>query len=581
MLVSGVIFPIVASLAREVSGVGVDPVDNFCTRRNHQSVVKDGRLYIDGGLETFAQRTNDGEIEDNRILGYNTELIEVDLRSPWDAEHNISITTVPITANPHADTDPPLVVRGAMYSGLPTDSKIYLYGGRTSYANTSFPGFQEPPSSQYPLWSYDTAADIWSQYDVTADAPYRPAGGSYADAPDLGLAFYLNGFIDNGTSDDLEYMSNFRRYLDGLIVINMDSLVVTNVSTIWLRRAPRAKGGMVYVPGIGPQGMLVDIGGVTKPTTDSSASNDGTYVTFDKVDFLDVSSIADDSRNATWFVQRAAGEVPPPRTDFCLVTASAKDNSSHNIYLYGGKGTHEAYDDVYVLSIPSFTWKRVYRGESPRYGHTCHLVGNRQMLAVGGVASDGPMSRCDGEQTGVAVFDLTDLEWRSVYSPSAPAYQVPGPILRTIGGHPDGNASMKAPPHGFSTRQIAHFFHEPPGDDVDDDILEDGDLEPRDISGIVIGSVGAVGLILGSVYFWLRHKKRRESDDADAESAPWTEEKEIACVESKDFACVGSKDFAYVGAVSRKEDEPQRNHLHATAALQEIDANHVRAPTDK
>lgn len=157
-------------------------------------------------------------------------------------------------------------------------------------------------------------------------------------------------------------------------------------------------------------------------------------MTFDEIDFLDVSSIADDSRNATWFVQRAAGEIPPPRTDFCLVTASAKDNSSHNIYLYGGKGAREAYDDVYVLSIPSFTWKRVYRGDSPRYGHTCHLTGHRQMLTVGGMASDEPMPSCDRERAGVAVFDMTDLEWRSVYSPSAPAYQVPGPIVQTIGG---------------------------------------------------------------------------------------------------------------------------------------------------
>ncbi|GAB1212441.1 hypothetical protein ATERTT37_001580 [Aspergillus terreus] len=532
------------------------------------AVVKDGKLYIDGGLETFAQRNTEGQIEGAQILGYNTELIEVDLQSPWDSKHNISITAGPKLANPHADTDPPLVVRGAMFSGLPTDSKIYLYGGTTSYANTSFPGFQEPPSSQYPLWSYDIPADTWSRYDVTEDAPYRPAGGSYAEAPDLGLAFYLNGFIDNGTSDDLEHMSNFRRYLDGLVVINTDSLVVTNVSTTWLRRAPRAKGGMVYVPGVGPQGMLVDMGGVTKPTSDSSASKDGTYVTFDEIDFLDVSSIADDSRNATWFVQRAAGEIPPPRTDFCLVTASAKDNSSHNIYLYGGKGAREAYDDVYVLSIPSFTWKRVYRGDSPRYGHTCHLTGHRQMLTVGGMASDEPMPSCDRERAGVAVFDMTDLEWRSVYSPSAPAYQVPGPIVQTIGGN---------------TRQIAHFFREPAGDDVDDDILEDGALDPRDISGIVIGSVGAVGLIVGGVFFWLRHKKRRESSDADAESAPWTEEKDIACVESKDFACVGSKDFAYVGAVSHKDDEPepQRVHVHEPRALQEIDANHVRVSTDK
>ncbi|KAL4895823.1 hypothetical protein BDV59DRAFT_144701 [Aspergillus ambiguus] len=588
MLMWRAILPLTTLLVCTLA-IGTDPVDNFCRRLNHQSTIKDGKLYIDGGVETYAEKDDDGQVESARILGYNTQLIEVDMTSSWDWKDNISITAVDKTANPSTGTEPPLVVRGALYSGPTTDSKIYLYGGTTSSVNTSFPGFKPPTSSQYTLWSYDPAEDRWDQYDVTEDVPYSPAGGSYTEAPNLGQAFYLNGFIDSGTSNGLEHMSNFRRYLDGLVVIDLPTQVAMNVSTVWLRRSPRAKGGMVYIPGAGSQGMLVAMGGVTKPTSDSSASNDGTYVTFDQIDFLDVESIADDSRNATWLVQKTVGDIPSPRTDFCLVAASAKDNSSHNVYLYGGRGANEDYDEVYILSMPSFTWTRVYSGESPRYGHTCHLVGNRQMLTVGGATSDDLTSTCDWEREGVAIFDMTDLKWGSVYRSAAPEYQVPRPVLRTIGGEPDGNARMKEPPHGFSTRQIAQFFRTPLDNGTEEDALEREGLDPRDVSGIVIGSVGGAALILGSVYFWIRQRKRQ---DSDAESEPWTEEKSTSWREDKGPSWTEHRDFAYVGATTCRNPAGQQvelpdstrppAQLPATSALQEMDANHVRElPTTK
>ena len=41
-----------------------------------------------------------------------------------------------------------------------------------------------------------------------------------------------------------------------------------------------------------------------------------------------------------WRSQTIRGtDVPAPRLDFCLITASAPDNSSFNIYMYGGMTT--------------------------------------------------------------------------------------------------------------------------------------------------------------------------------------------------------------------------------------------------
>lgn len=200
------------------------------------------------------------------------------MSTSWDWKTNISMKALNKTANPSTGTVPPLVVDAALYSGPTTDTSIYLYGGTTSYVNTSFPGYQDPTSSQYALWSYDTAGDEWSQYDVSLHAPNRPAGGAYAEAPEQGLAFWLNGYINNGTSNKLEEWDGLLEYMNGLIVIDTNKQTATNVSTSSLKNFPRVRGGLTYIPGIGEKGILVSVGGATKSTSDTTDSNQGSFV---------------------------------------------------------------------------------------------------------------------------------------------------------------------------------------------------------------------------------------------------------------------------------------------------------------
>ena len=111
--------------------------------------------------------------------------------------------------------------------------------------------------------------------------------------------------------------------------------------------------------------------------------------------------------------------------------------------MYGGRdGASRYFDEIWVLSLPSFTWTKIFSGISPRFGHTCHLVGNRTLLTVGGVSSikqksgqaDTNAGPCDWESKGLAVMDLTDITWGSVYDAHAPAYGVPAQVIATIGG---------------------------------------------------------------------------------------------------------------------------------------------------
>ena len=86
-----------------------------------------------------------------------------------------------------------------------------------------------------------------------------------------------------------------------------------------------------------------------------------------------VYSIGDD----LWYKETATGQVPESRRRFCAGVAWAEDRSSYNMYdnleqvekivltsfsyLFGGAAIGEGvgYGDVYVLSLPSFTWIKV------------------------------------------------------------------------------------------------------------------------------------------------------------------------------------------------------------------------------
>ena len=61
--------------------------------------------------------------------------------------------------------------------------------------------------------------------------------------------------------------------------------------------------------------------------------------------------------------------------------------------------TDTVYDDVYVLSVPSFTWKKLLTGQGPRWGHTCHYIGERKTTIVG-----------DAEVSNVTLHNQNQLE---------------------------------------------------------------------------------------------------------------------------------------------------------------------------
>ncbi len=137
-------------------------------------------------------------------------------------------------------------------------------------------------------------------------------------------------------------------------------------------------------------------------------------------------------------MQNTTGDFPPPLSQFCSVVAAAKDRSSFNIYIYGGyDGTDSEKrpsDDVYILSLPSFTWVKAYSGTSThgRNGHKCVKPYPDQMFVLGGEYIDN--SQCV-EGGIIQVFNLNTLKFQDKYDPSVWSdYEVPALVTAKIGG---------------------------------------------------------------------------------------------------------------------------------------------------
>lgn len=441
----------------------------------------------------------------------------------WDWKTNITITDEEkTTANPKTGTYPPSLIRGTMFHGPADVEEVFAFGGTTFMGNTSFLGYVAPDTSTYPLWSYSYDSSVqnpnkWNQYDI--GQPWKPNHGAAAEAVDQSLGFYLNGQIDKGTSAATQNFGNDTTvHLGGMLVIDLTSQTSKNISTANITGyGPRVGGCMEYIAPVGKNGILVALGGQLSPKLNlTSNSTDGSLLGFDVVDIFDINSYLENTGgNGTWYSQSTSGDIPQPRIDFCTVSASAPDNSSHHIYLYGGRDPIKSveYDDVYVLSLPAFNWTQVNFGQSPRWGHDCHVVGNRQMLTIGGNTTN---EQCDWEIKGVAILDMSTITWGSVYNAYAPEYLVPTPIVDWLGGSPSGGATIKSPVLGYNQTGLAEVFNTTraqPSLSATPSQTPVGAPGHKShagaIAGGVIGGVAALAMLAG-LLLWLRARKRRK-----------------------------------------------------------------------
>lgn len=150
----------------------------------------------------------------------------------------------------------------------------------------------------------------------------------------------------------------------------------------------RADNTLTFVPGLGTnkEGILVSIGG----------GNANQMLDNAIIDVYDIGAKG-------WTKQATQGDTISPRVGHCAVRGSAKVNGvlQHQIFLFGGQASNRTTQilngqnsDLYVLSIPSFTWTFIGNDlpsqPTGRAAHTCTLMGS-QLVSVGGYVSEDLM----------------------------------------------------------------------------------------------------------------------------------------------------------------------------------------------
>lgn len=440
-----------------------------CNRWSHQSAVVNGTLYLYGGHAISSSGQSDKT--------WNNNFLSLPLNEGWD------ISAPKLTGLPQP-SGPPAVSNGYLWNSY---DALYLYGGLVS---------DSPPQTPdpYSLWKYDIKSSSWSQHKNpktsagnNSDGGNQPvqqaAEGAGISVPALGKGWYFGGHLDHYTTPGWS-LQVARQYLKSLVEFTFpgysndgveslsggktagDDGVWRNITEGGIQDTAafpnRADGVLLYVPGYGQSGIILSLAG-------------GTNVSFTQMNIIDVYDIA----NSTWYKQTTSGKYPSLRVNPCAVAASAPDGSSTNVYLYGGQnlipyGDQIQYDDMWILTIPSFTWIEVdTTGQSvppARVGHTCNIW-DGQIVVIGGYT--GPDLSCD---SGFYVFSASNLTWQNQFTAlsggndqnqqvaqqhdssglsGSYGYQVPGAVQSVIGGHGNGGATITAPAQSATQGPLA------------------------------------------------------------------------------------------------------------------------------
>lgn len=307
--------------------------------------------------------------------------------------------------------------------------------------------------------------------------------GAGVNVPSEQVGFYFSG-MRSATGADLSFTVSVNNthaptiLADTMLKVNMTT---PDGSSDWSSIpvptdivAPRADGALAWVP-VGAQGAVIVIGGVEYP---SAVIQSGTCTLNNTIKALDNSTGAAfmsqvsvyDVATGAWYVQPTSGEQPPQTAQACAVVASSQDNSVHNIYLYGGYdgvGQGVGYDDVWILSVPSFTWIKGYDGKSTRathgrFAHLCAKPYPDQMIVVGGTTD------CNAAISGAFadVFNLTTLSWTGAYDPATWSnYTVPTQVSNAIQATPTASmdsrlaALLSAPYAGGVARDVWYPYN--------------------------------------------------------------------------------------------------------------------------
>ncbi|KAK7430021.1 hypothetical protein QQZ08_003411 [Neonectria magnoliae] len=476
-----------------------DPINNFCRRWGHQTAVVDDKLYIDGGLITFSGSSSPENMTNPYFIYHDLSTADKDSGMP------------PPYANLSKNSTIPNVNGGILWPD-DVNKRIYLFGGEF---------YDEKPWS-FSLYGYDVLNDYWENYGSPRSIDIMGLSyGAGLSISSRGEGYYYGGWMNSATDPNWGDASEIPTSY--MLKYEMDTNTWSN--TTGPDDIGRAEGVMLYLPA-GDAGLIIYFGGI-------QATSDGSWQGQPMEEIIIYDLLSGKS-----YTQNATGDVPEMRRRFCAGATWPDDQSSYNIYLYGGLGEAEGssgFDDIYVLSIPTFTWVKMYpadsnqTGDFPHHSLSCNVINEAQMIVHGGFF---PLTNdCDSEeQWGLHNMDLgrqnKDKSPWALYDPDKTKYVLPTDIISVVGGKSTGGATKTAPADGFAhqdlkalmTRQASAATRSATRAVDSQDASDTPSSTPQPDSGLSTGAIVGIGvgggavLILVLVGAWLFLRRRRGRD---------------------------------------------------------------------
>ncbi|KAL8969878.1 MAG: hypothetical protein Q9183_001787 [Haloplaca sp. 2 TL-2023] len=480
----------------------VPPVEDFVRRAYHASVVVGNYVYIDGGEFNLAPYENGSPY--GQIL-HST--LSIDMSESWT---NDTVEFRLIKKNGAPDLN-------AQILWPSTDNRtFYAFGGSQSFwAETIDP----PAVSAWQFTADDSGGGSWEQLSAADNSVFADL-----TRPDFakGVAIQNTGFIFGGhtsarSSPETASMEGATA-IPGIVSFNITSGLWSNDTVperiqeqIGFQVAPY--GAFSSAP-FGPDGVLIMTRGMSPNLYSPPPFNSITIY---------------DPSDKTWHSQTATGSIPSARRVTCTVGVQG-DNGTYEVFVYGGyhggtTGTtngnislaqyeeNVALDEVHVLSLPAFAWfKADYPARHPRRRHTCHVVGNRQMLSIGGLNPNRVYNNTifpDPFKQGLGIFDLTAMQWSDRYDANAEPYVTPQIIK-------DWYEANGTSPQAWDDPAVRRLFQIRTRDNTNDNgkssnstTSGSGSSSIGAIVGGVLGGVVAVGLICALLFWFFRWRKSR------------------------------------------------------------------------
>ena len=431
----------------------------------------------------------------------------------------------------------PTLNDGSIYA---TSSSLYLFGGALSTA----PGAPTVPPPNG-ISEYEMKSALWGQVVTGGDPVERTHYGMAVQSSTMSVGYYIGGAITPKSDLYFNALPNAMPYMiQGLITMVEQNMLLENSSTTAMNVDGTAAGGFVaLIDSLGSRGVVITFGGFTNVPGEPMSLDDDDLV--DPSLHWDLGNVSVyDLGTQTWYQQAATGDVPPWRYNGCSVVASAPDQSSHSIYVFGGWGNSYGGSDgdVYVLSIPSFQWIRVNQDSNRRVRHHCGLIGNHTMLVVGGIQPNGEdpqppdATGCDTSAMftqGLGMFSLNNHTWYTTYDPSAGSavYVVHASITNVIGGNENGSATLQTPADGFSQQALGTLLRAHQGSSNASSApapTPHNDSSPKSgharisngtIAGIILAA-SCIASVLALLLFLLRRCHRRRHRERPSISKP-------------------------------------------------------------